>query len=62
MEGDEPIQVETILRMGKRRLTRMMEMVNLRYIVSTFINTIMYPQYNDNMIIKNKKKRNSLFL
>jgi hypothetical protein len=32
----------------------MMEGVNLRYIVSTFLNVTMYPQYN-NMLIKIKK-------
>jgi hypothetical protein len=35
----------------------MMEGVNLRYIVSTFVNVTMYPQYNNNMIIKNEIKK-----
>jgi hypothetical protein len=34
----------------------MMEGVNLRYIVTTFINVTMYLQNNNNMIIKNFKK------
>jgi hypothetical protein len=32
----------------------MIEEVNLRYIVSTFVNVTMYPQYNNNMLIKIK--------
>jgi hypothetical protein len=32
----------------------MMDKVNLRYIVNTFINVTMYPQYNNNMLIKIK--------
>jgi hypothetical protein len=32
----------------------MMEGVNLRYIVSTFVNVTMYPQYNDKIHIKLK--------
>jgi hypothetical protein len=38
----------------------MMEQVNLRYIVRTFVNVMMYPQYNTNMIKKflnNLKKK-----
>jgi hypothetical protein len=31
---------------------RIVEGVNLRYIVSTFVNVTMYSQYNNNMIIK----------
>jgi hypothetical protein len=34
----------------------MMDEVNLRYTVSTFVNVTMYPQYSNNMIIKIKKK------
>jgi hypothetical protein len=30
----------------------MMEGVNLRYIVSTFVNVTMYLQYKNNMLIK----------
>jgi hypothetical protein len=31
--------------------TRIMEGMNLRYIVSTFVNVMMYPQYNNEMIV-----------
>jgi hypothetical protein len=34
----------------------MMEGVNLRHTGSTFVNVTMYPQYNNNMLIKNKIK------
>jgi hypothetical protein len=34
----------------------MMERVNLGYIVSTFANVTMYPQYNNNMIMKTKNQ------
>jgi hypothetical protein len=40
--------IETILRRGERGDKWMMEGVNLRYIVSTFINVPMYPLYNNN--------------
>jgi protein gp37 len=33
-----------------------MEEVHLRYILSTFVNTKMYPQYNYNMLTKRKKR------
>jgi hypothetical protein len=42
---------ETILRMGKAGQKTMMQGVNLKYIVSTFINVTMYTQYN-NIIFK----------
>jgi hypothetical protein len=35
----------------------MMEGVNLRSIVSTFVNVTMYLQHNNNMLIKTKIKR-----
>jgi hypothetical protein len=34
----------------------MMEGVNLRFFVSTFVNVTMYPQYDNNMIIKQDQK------
>jgi hypothetical protein len=43
----------------------MMEGVNLRYIVSTFINVTMYSQYNNNLIIKMlaaKRKKNKILI
>jgi hypothetical protein len=47
--------VETVLRMGEGRQRRMMEGVNLTKIdYKHFVNVIMYPQYNINMIIFNK--------
>jgi hypothetical protein len=33
----------------------MIKGVNLRYVVSTFVNVTMYPQYNKNMMKKGKK-------
>jgi hypothetical protein len=39
----------------------MMEVVNLRYILSTFGNVTMYPQFNNNMLIKIEiKKKNKV--
>jgi hypothetical protein len=47
---------ETVLRRKvKWELKRMMEVVNLAKIYChTFVNAAMYPQYNNNMIIKIK--------
>jgi hypothetical protein len=39
---------------------RMMEEINLKYIVSTFVNTIMYPQYSYYMVIKIFRKRKKI--
>jgi hypothetical protein len=43
--------IKTIL-MGGGETKENSEGVNLRYIVSTLVNVTMYPQYNNNMIIK----------
>jgi hypothetical protein len=43
--------LETIIKRGEGE-KRMMEGVNLRCIVSTFVNITTYPQYNNNMLIK----------
>jgi hypothetical protein len=44
--------VEIILRMGGGGIKENDRGVNLRYVVRTFVNVTMYPQYNNNMIIK----------
>jgi hypothetical protein len=46
-------RVETILGMGEMGQRRMVEGVNsTMIIVRTFVNVTMYPQYNNNTIIK----------
>jgi hypothetical protein len=46
--------VETILRMGGEEIRENDGGGNLRFIISTFVNATMHPQYNNNMTIKNK--------
>jgi hypothetical protein len=55
-ENGKMTPVETILGMGERELRRMMEWMNSSMIY--FVNVTMYPQYNNNVIIKNKTKLN----
>jgi hypothetical protein len=38
----------------------MIERMNLRCTESTFVNTAMYPRYNNNMVMKNKCIKNVL--
>jgi hypothetical protein len=44
--------VEIVLRRRERGKRRMMEGVNLRYIISTYVNITMCPLYNYYMLIK----------
>jgi hypothetical protein len=55
--------VESILRMGEEGYSKMMEGVNLTKIYGrTFVNVTVYPQYNNNMLIKIKFKGNLAIL
>jgi hypothetical protein len=40
----------------------MLEGVHLRYIVSTFVNVTMYPQYNNNMIIRKERRQDPVHM
>jgi hypothetical protein len=50
--------VEIVLRRGRKGKREQDGGVNLRYIVSTYVNITMYPLYNYYMLIKTKFLKN----